>query len=175
MIQLHDLKFQPYLSKDEIEQTVRTLAQQLMVDYKGKNPVFIGVLNGAFVFLADLVKNFDDPCEVEFIKMKSYEGISTTGNVQVELDFPDLTHRHVIVVEDIVDTGTTLVQIDGLLKAKNLQSLAYCSLFLKPEVYNKDVEIHYVGMAIPNRFIVGYGLDYNGLGRNLPEIYQLKE
>lgn len=175
MIQLHDLKFQPYLSKDEIEQTVRTLAQQLMVDYKGKNPVFIGVLNGAFVFLADLVKNFDDPCEVEFIKMKSYEGISTTGNVQVELDFPDLTHRHVIVVEDIVDTGTTLVQIDALLKAKQLQSLAYCSLFLKPEVYNKDVEIHYVGMAIPNRFIVGYGLDYNGLGRNLPEIYQLKE
>ena len=106
--------------------------------------------------------------------MKSYEGTSTTGNVKVDLDFPNLENRHVIVVEDIVDTGNTLVTMHELLQSKNTKSLAYCSLFLKPEVYKKDLEIDFVGMAIPNKFIVGYGLDYNGLGRNLPEIYQLK-
>jgi len=174
MIQLHDLQFQPYLTPEEIQITVRTLALQLAEDYADKNPIFVGVLNGAFMFLSDLLQNFENNCEVEFVKMKSYEGTSTTGDVKIDLDFPDLTNRHVIVVEDIVDTGNTLLKINELLQQKKLKSLAYCSLFLKPEVYDKDLEINYVGMAIPNKFIVGYGLDYNGLGRNLPEIYQLK-
>ncbi|GGE37456.1 hypoxanthine phosphoribosyltransferase [Psychroflexus planctonicus] len=175
MIQLHDLQFQPYLSSEEIQETVQTLASSLVADYQDKNPIFVGVLNGAFMFLSDLLQNFNASCEVEFVKMKSYEGTSSTGEVKIDLDFSDLTNRHVIVVEDIVDTGNTLVKINELLQTKNLKSLAFCSLFLKPEVYDKDLEINYVGMAIPNKFIVGYGLDYNGLGRNLPEIYQLKE
>lgn len=174
MIQLHDLHFQPYLSSEEIQETVHTLASNLVADYQDKNPVFVGVLNGAFMFLSDLLKHFHADCEVEFVKMKSYQGTTSTGEVKIELDFPDLSNRHVIVVEDIVDTGNTLVKIDELLQTKSLKSLAYCSLFLKPEVYDRDLEINYVGMAIPNKFIVGYGLDYNGLGRNLPEIYQLK-
>ncbi len=174
MIQLHDLQFQAYLSSEEIQQTVKTLAQELSTTYADKNPIFVGVLNGAFMFLSDLLQNFESDCEVEFVKMKSYEGTSTTGNVKVDLDFPNLENRHVIVVEDIVDTGNTLVTMHELLQSKNTKSLAYCSLFLKPEVYKKDLEIDFVGMAIPNKFIVGYGLDYNGLGRNLPEIYQLK-
>lgn len=175
MIQLHDLHFQPYLTSEEIQETVQSLAATLEMKYQGKNPIFIGVLNGAFMFLSDLLQNYTADCEVEFVKMKSYQGTSSTGEVKIELDFPDLIDRHVIVVEDIVDTGNTLVKIDELLQTKSLKSLAYCSLFLKPEVYNKDLEIDYVGMAIPNKFIVGYGLDYNGLGRNLPEIYQLKK
>ena len=175
MIQLQDLQFQPYLSSEEIQQTVESLAANLVNDYQGKNPVFVGVLNGAFMFLSDLLQHFNTDCEVEFVKMKSYQGTTSTGEVKIELDFPDLTDRHVIVVEDIVDTGNTLIKIDELLQTKQVESLAYCSLFLKPEVYDRDLEINYVGMAIPNKFIVGYGLDYNGLGRNLPEIYQLKE
>lgn len=175
MIQLHDLHFQAYLSSEEIQETVETLAANLVADYQDKNPIFIGVLNGAFMFLSDLLQHFNADCEVEFVKMKSYKGTTSTGEVKIQLDFPDVTNRHVIVVEDIVDTGNTLVKLDELLHAKNVKSLAYCSLFLKPEVYNKDIEINYVGMAIPNKFIVGYGLDYEGLGRNLPEIYQLKE
>ena len=174
MIQLHDLQFQAYLSSEEIQQTVKTLAHELSTTYADKNPIFVGVLNGAFMFLSDLLQHFEGDCEVEFVKMKSYEGTSTTGNVKVDLDFPNLENRHVIVVEDIVDTGNTLVTMHELLQSKNTKSLAYCSLFLKPEVYKKDLEIDFVGMAIPNKFIVGYGLDYNGLGRNLPEIYQLK-
>lgn len=174
MIQLHDLEFQPYLSTDEIQETVRALAQQLYIDYHDKNPIFIGVLNGSFVFLADLVRYFDANCEIEFVKMKSYKGLSSSGNVQIDLDFPEVANRHVIVVEDIVDTGTTLEVMHELLQTKSFLSLTYCSLFLKPEVYTKNLEINYVGMAIPNKFIVGYGLDYNGLGRNLSEIHQLK-
>lgn len=174
MIQLHDLQFQPYLSSDEIQDTVRALANELHQDYHDKNPVFVGVLNGAFMFLSDLLKHFNANCEVEFVKMKSYQGVSSTGNVHIELDFSELTDRHVIIVEDIVDTGNTLEVIHEILQSKSIKSLAYCSLFLKPEVYTKNIEINYVGMAIPNHFIVGYGLDYNGLGRNLPDIYQLK-
>lgn len=174
MIQLHELQFQPYLSSEKIQQTVKSLAVNLMEDYQTKNPIFIGVLNGAFMFLSDLLQYFEGDCEVEFVKMKSYEGTTSTGEVKIDLDFPDLSNRDVIVVEDIVDTGKTLETIHQMLQSKRLKSLAYCSLFLKPEVYKKDLEIDYVGMAIPNKFIVGYGLDYKGLGRNLPEIYQLK-
>ncbi len=173
MIQLHDLQFQPYLSTEDIQTVVSDLAKQISLDYRDKTPLFIGVLNGSFIFLSDLVRSYNGDCEMSFVKYTSYEGTSSTGKITTDLAFPGIEGRDVIVVEDIVDTGNTLAHIYKELENANAASIAVVSLFLKPEVYKKDFKIDYVGKEIPNKFIVGYGLDYNGLGRNLPEIYQL--
>lgn len=175
MIKLHDLEFEPYISANELQETVVELAHQIYQDYKDKCPVFVGVLNGAFMFLSDLVKHYPGPCEIQFVRYKSYEGTSTSGEVQTLLDFSAIENRDLILVEDIVDTGNTLSLIVKRLQQGEQKSYKTASLFLKPEAYTKEIEIDYVGLAIPNNFIVGYGLDYNELGRNLPEIYQLKQ
>lgn len=175
MIKLHDLEFEPYLSANELEETIAELAQQIHKDYKDKTPVFVGVLNGSFMFLSDLVKHYPGPCEIQFVRFKSYEGTNSTGEVKTLLDFSNLEGKDLIIVEDIVDTGHTLEAIVNRLEQGEQKSYQIASLFLKPEAYQKEIEITYVGMAIPNNFIVGYGLDYNELGRNLPEIYQLKQ
>lgn len=174
MIQLHDLHFTPYLSESEVQSIVKQLAFQLHEKYQHTTPLFIGVLNGSFVFLADLVRYYPGACEIAFVKYSSYKGTSSSGKVKTDLDFPALTDKTVIVVEDIVDTGNTLVHIYKELERHSAASVSLASLFLKPEVYNKDLPINFIGKEIPNKFIVGYGLDYNNLGRNLPGIYQLK-
>jgi len=176
VIQLHDKKFVPFISAQEIDFAIAKMAALIEDDFADETPIFIGVLNGAFMVVSDFMKHYKSPCEVSFIKMASYEGISSTNDVKqlIGLD-RDLTGRTVVIIEDIVDTGNTLVALKELFKKQNVKYFKIATLFFKPEAYKKDIKIDYVGIRIPNKFIVGFGLDYDGLGRNLPEIYQLSE
>ena len=176
VIQLHDKKFAPFISAEEIDFAIEKIAALVEADFADEVPVFIGVLNGAFMVVSDFMKHYKKPCEVCFIKMASYEGTSSTNDVKqlIGLD-QDLTGRTVVILEDIVDTGNTLVALKDLFKKQNVKHFKIATLFFKPEAYKKDIKIDYVGIRIPNKFIVGFGLDYDGLGRNLPEIYQLSE
>lgn len=175
MIKIHDLFFKPFISKQEIEEAVKKIAQQIEDDYQGKTPVFLGVLNGAFAFVAALSKEYNGDCEIEFTKLSSYQGTQSTKLVQRLIGVENLKGRDVIVLEDIVDTGHTLTKIIEILKEEQVASFKIATLFYKPEAYHQAHTLDYVGIEIPNKFIVGFGLDYDGLGRNLPEIYQLKE
>lgn len=175
MVQLHDLKFTPFISEAEINAGIEKVAVQVNAEFGGKNPVFLGVLNGAFLFAAELIKRFKGDCEVNFVKLSSYEGTGTTGNVESLMGLTEsLEGRNVVVIEDIVDTGNTLESIDKILKKEKVNQYKIATLFYKPASYKKSLTIDYVGMEIPNDFIVGYGLDYNGLGRNLTQVYKLK-
>jgi len=175
-IQLHDKVFVPFMDEQKIHSAIDKLASKIQSDYNSKNPVFIGVLNGSFLFAADLVRRFDGACEVSFVKMASYEGTSTSGVVSELIGInEDLTDRHVIIVEDIVDTGNTLEKLHEVLKEKNPKSLEIATLLFKPNAYQKELPVNYVAMEVGNEFLVGYGLDYDGLGRNLKDIYIIKE
>ena len=175
MIQLPDKEFVPFLSADDIKAAITRMANEAAADLAGETPVFVGVLNGAFMVVSDFVKQYNGPCEVSFVKVASYEGTASTSQVKQLIGInQSLEGRTVVVIEDIVDTGNTVVELKKMFEAHNVKALKFATLFLKPEVYNKDVQLHYVGIEIPNKFIVGYGLDYDGLGRNLPEVYQLK-
>lgn len=175
MIKLHDLYFKPFISETEIETAIQRMVTQVAADLQDEVPVFIGVLNGSFMVVSDFVKKYPKPCEVTFIKLASYEGLKSTEDIQRLIGLTqDLTGRTVVILEDIIDTGNTLGEIHRIFKNENVKALKIATLFYKPEAYKKDFKLHYVGIEIPNKFIVGFGLDYNGLGRNLPEIYQLK-
>ena len=176
MIQLHDKQFVPFISAQEIDFAIAKIVAQVQDDFFDETPVFIGVLNGAFMVVSDFMKLYKRPCEVSFIKLTSYEGTSSSETVKELIGInQDLTGRTVIVIEDIVDTGNTLLELKELFKKQNVKHFKIATLFLKPEAYKKDLKIDYVGIRIPNKFIVGFGLDYDGLGRNLPEVYQLKD
>lgn len=175
-IQLHDLHFQPYITQEEIQQRVQAIGQQLQERYKGKKPIFLCVLNGSFIFAADLVRYCNINSEISFIRLSSYAGTSSTGAVTTLLGInQELKDRHVIIVEDIIDTGKTLFQFIPVLETHQPASVAICSLLLKPDAVEYDVKAEYIGFEIPSKFVVGYGLDYDGLGRNLPDIYQLTD
>ena len=176
MIQLHDKQFVPFISAEEIDFAIAKIAALVEDDFADETPVFVGVLNGAFMVVSDFMKHYKSPCEVSFIKMASYEGTTSTNEVKqlIGLD-RDLTGRTVVVIEDIVDTGNTMVFLKELFKKQNVKHFKIATLFFKPEALVNDIKIDYVGIRIPNKFIVGYGLDYDGLGRNLPEVYQLNE
>ena len=172
VIQLHDLHFKPFLSAQQISEAVDNLAYQINRDHKEDRPIFLGILNGSFMVLADLVRRFEGDCEIGFLRAISYEGTQSTGSIELAMDLDvSLEGRTVIIVEDIVDTGLTVVSLSRKLKQHNPQHLKIATLFLKPEVYNRELEIDYVGQNIENKFVVGYGMDYNNLGRNLPELY----
>lgn len=174
-IQLHDKQFVPFISAEELDWAIANMAKQIANDMGNEIPVFVGVLNGAFMVVSDFMKHYKKPCEVSFIKMASYEGMESTQEVKQLIGLnQDLTGRTVVVIEDIVDTGNTVEELQKLFSGKNLKQLKFATLFLKPEAYKKDIKIDYIGIEIENRFIVGFGLDYDGLGRNLPEVYQLK-
>jgi len=176
VIQLHDKQFVPFISAQEIDFAIAAMAAQVEADFADDTPVFIGVLNGAFMVVSDFMKHYKKPCEVSFIKMASYEGTSSTNDVKQLIGLnQDLSGRTVILIEDIVDTGNTLETLKHLFKQQNVKHFKIATLFLKPEAYKKDIKLDYVGIRIPNKFIVGFGLDYDGLGRNLPEVYQLQE
>jgi hypoxanthine phosphoribosyltransferase len=151
------------------------MAKQAENDLKGEVPVFIGVLNGAFMVVSDFVKHYAGPCEVSFVKLASYEGTESTGDIKQLIGLgQSLEGRTVVIIEDIVDTGNTMVALKKMFESQNVKQLKIATLFFKPEAYDKDIALDYIGFEIPNKFIVGYGLDYDGLGRNLPEIYQLQ-
>jgi hypoxanthine phosphoribosyltransferase len=176
VIRLHDKHFVPFISADEIDFALRQLAAQIDSDFSDDVPVFIGVLNGAFMVVSDFVKHYKSPCEVRFIKMSSYAGTASTGEVRQLIGLnQDLSGRSVVVIEDIVDTGHTVEQLKQMFKSQGVKHLKFATLFFKPDAYEKDIKLDYVGIRIPNKFIVGYGLDYDGLGRNLPEVYQLAD
>ena len=176
MLQLHDKQFIPFISAQEIDFAISKIAAHVADDFADEIPVFVGVLNGSFMVVSDFMKHYKSPCEVSFIKMASYEGTVSTNDVKqlIGLDY-DLNGRTVVVIEDIVDTGNTLVALKELFKKQNVKHFKIATLFFKPEAFKQDIKIDYIGIRIPNKFIVGFGLDYDGLGRNLPEIYQLKE
>ena len=175
LIQLHDKQFVPFISSQEIDFALATMASQVEADFADEIPVFVGVLNGSFMVVSDFMKHYKKPCEVSFIKLSSYEGTASTNEVKQLIGLnQDLTGRTVIVIEDIVDTGNTVAELKDLFKKQNVKHLKIATLFFKPEAYKKDLKLDYIGIRIPNKFIVGFGLDYDGLGRNLPEIYQLK-
>lgn len=173
-IKVHDKEFIPYLSSSEIEEQVQRVANEINRDYAGKKPLFIAILNGAFVFAADLFKHLSIEAEICFIKLASYKGVKSTGKVitAIGLDV-DLYGRDIIIVEDIVDTGKTLSQFLPQLEHHHPTSLKVASLLHKPSATIHPIKIDYLGFTIPDKFVVGYGLDYDGLGRNIKEIYQL--
>jgi len=176
MIQLHDLFFEKFISEAEINQAVNGVIVKINDDYKKKSPVFLIVLNGAFFFASDIIQKFEGNCEMSFIKVASYEGTQSTGEISTVMGVePSLKGRDVIIVEDIVDSGNTIEAIIEILQQEEVNSFRIATMFYKPKAYKKDYKIDYVGMDIANDFIVGYGLDYNGLGRNLNEIYKLKK
>jgi adenylate kinase len=176
LVKLHDLEFESYISEEEINAAINKVAEELNKDYKDANPVFLGVLNGAFMFASEVIKRFKGDCEVSFVKLGSYQGTETTGAVKTLLGLnQSLKDRKVILLEDIVDTGNTLEEINKILLAEKVADYEVASLFYKPEAYKKNFIIKYRGMDIPNKFIVGYGLDYDGLGRNLTQVYKRKE
>jgi len=163
-----------FLSSDEIQAKIQAMAQQINSDYKGKEIHFLGVLDGAFMFVSDLLKHIEIPSTISFIKLKSYESTQSSGNVSQIIGIEeDLTKKNIIIIEDIVDTGLTLKTILELITQKNTASTAVASLLFKPDSYNGSYSPKYIGFEIPSHFIVGYGMDYNGYGRNLNSIYQI--
>lgn len=174
-IQILDKVFVPYISEEEIQSRLKALALEMMNDLGNETPVFIGVLNGSFMVLSDLMKYYENPCEVSFVKMASYDGLQSTNEVKqlIGLDV-DVTDKTVVIVEDIVDTGNTIEVLVQLFNRYKIKTLKIVTLFHKPEAYTKEIELNYIGFNIPDKFIVGYGLDYNKQGRNIPAIYQIK-
>ncbi len=175
-ITIKDKEFTPYISQDQIANRIKELARQLKADYHDKEPLFVAILNGSFLFAADLFKLLEFDCSISFVKVASYHGTTSTGKVVdlIGLD-EQLRGRHVIVLEDIVDTGRTLSHLLPDLENQNPASLKVMSLLTKPSCLKFPLDVHYVGFEIPDAFIVGYGLDYDGLGRNLRDIYQIRE
>lgn len=176
VIQVLDKKFQPYIKAHQIQEQIDRLAKQINEDYADKKPLFIAILNGSFMFASDLFKALTIDAEICFIKLASYKGTKSTGNVitSIGLDMP-LTDRHVIIIEDIVDTGKTLTEFLPQLANQQPASLKIAALLHKPDALMHPLSIDYIGFTVPNKFLLGFGLDYDGLGRNLKEIYQLVE
>jgi len=175
-IEVNNRNFTPYITDVQISEQINKLAADLNRDYEGKRPLFIAILNGSFMFAADLFKAVTIEAEICFIKLASYKGTKSTGNVitSIGLDEP-LQGRHVVIVEDIVDTGKTLHEFLPQLFNQQPASLKIAALLHKPEALAYPVKIDYLGFSVPNKFLLGYGLDFDGLGRNLKEIYQLAE
>lgn len=173
-LKVHDKEFVPYITSKEIEEQVTRVAGEINKDYTGKNPLFIAILNGAFIFAADLFKKINIEAEICFIKLASYKGVKSTGKVITAIGLDaELYGRDVIILEDIVDTGKTLSQFLPQLEHHHPASLKVAALLHKPSATVHSIKIDYLGFTIPDKFVLGYGLDYDGLGRNIKEIYQL--
>lgn len=173
-VTLKDKTFVPYISSDKISASVYQMAQKINSDLLNDMPLFLVVLNGSFMFASDLLKEINIPCELSFIKLASYHGTTSTGVVTEMIGLTEeIKCRTVVIVEDIVDTGVTLEKLVTLLTKKEVKQIKVATFLLKPDAYKKDIKVDYVGMEIPNDFVVGYGLDYDGLGRNMKEVYVL--
>ena len=174
LIKIHDKTFEPYVSAEQLNQIAERMASEVYQDLQESCPVFIAVLNGSFMFAADFVRHYKGECEISFVKMASYEGTQSTGKIHqlIGLSTP-VEGRDVVILEDIIDTGNTLEEIYRLFENQKVKSFRIATLFFKPDAYKKDLKIDYVGKPIPNRFIVGYGLDFDEIARNLPQVYQL--
>ncbi len=175
-VQVHDKIFEPFLSKEQIAATVQQMAKDITRDLHGKNPLFLAVLNGSFIFAADLVRACEMELEVTFVKLASYHGTQSSGKIKELIGLnEDLRGRHILLVEDIIDSGLTMQQLLQTLETYQPASVRVATLLLKPEALECSLDIAYCGFEIPPDFVLGYGLDYDGLGRNLPHLYRLKE
>lgn len=175
-IKIHDKTFRISYTEKEILEHVKAVADRLNKDMAGKKPLFLAVLNGSFIFAADLLRMIDIPCEISFVKLASYQGTMSTGKIKEVIGInEDLTGRTIVIVEDIVESGLTMKRMLESLGTRNPASIHICTLLLKPEKLKVDLNIEYAAMEIPNDFIVGYGLDYEQEGRNLRDIYTLVE
>ena len=173
-IKVLELTFEATISAERIQQEVQRIADEMNRDLANKNPIFLGILNGAFMFASDLFKQIKFPCQITFLKLASYEGTKTSGTVKQLIGInQELKDRTVVILEDIVDTGITLDTIIRQLSGYEPREILVATMLHKPAALQKEVKLDYVGFEIPNQFILGYGLDYNGYARNLPEIYTL--
>ncbi len=173
---LNDRKFELFISREQIKTRIAEIAEKLKKDIPVHNPVFMPVLNGSFIFAADLLRQLEVNCTLVFVKLESYQGTQSTGKVQMPLGFDqDLEGKHIYIVEDIADSGLSLNYLLKTIEAQNPSEVKIISLLFKPDAYRFDRIPDYTGFSIPNDFVVGYGLDYNGLGRNLPDIYKISE
>lgn len=174
LIKINDKTFEPYISAEELNQIAERMASEVYQDLQESRPIFIAVLNGSFMFAADFLRHYKGECEISFVKMASYQGTQSTGKIHqlIGLSTP-VEGRDVVILEDIIDTGNTLEEIYRLFENQKVKSFRIATLFFKPDAYKKDLKIDYVGKPIPNRFIVGYGLDFDEIARNLPQVYQL--
>lgn len=176
LMQIGDKVFKPYISGEAIQKRITELGKEIDKDYEGLNPLFIGILNGSFIFAADLFRSLSIPAEISFVKLASYKGTSSTGNVITAIGLEEnLANRHVIIIEDIIDTGKTLSAFLPELLQRQPASLKIACFLSKPDALQYDVKSDYTGFVIPNNFVVGYGLDYDGQGRNLPDLYTLAD
>lgn len=174
-IKIKDKSFEIFIRQELISQRVKDLAEQISSDYTRKELFFIPVLNGAFLFASDLIKEITVPCQVSFIKTASYEGTESSGKVRNLIGISnDLEGKDVVLLDDIVDTGLTMCSVVAEISKLKPASIAIATFLLKPESLQKEIALNYVGFTIPNSFVVGYGLDYEGYGRNLKDIYQIK-
>lgn len=177
-ITLNDKTFKPFISYDRLMSAIDEVSAKINADYKDCNdiPILLCVLNGSIMFTSELMKRLDFNCQIVSIKLTSYEGTSTTGNVRQAMGLTsDIKGRRVIIIEDIVDTGNTIVELKNILEEQGAASSQVCTMLLKPDAYTKDIPLDYVAMEIPNEFIVGFGLDYDEIGRNLRDIYVIDE
>ncbi|MBS1947622.1 MAG: hypoxanthine phosphoribosyltransferase [Bacteroidetes bacterium] len=175
-IRVHDKVFEPYIPGLSISERIKLMARQLNEDYNGKRPLFIAILNGSFIFAADLFKELAIEAEICFIKLASYKGTKSSGQVITAIGLDtEIFKRHVVIIEDIIDTGKTLNEFLPQLRHQQPASLKIAALLHKPAATVYPISVDYLGFSVPNKFLLGYGLDYNGLGRNIPEIYKLVE
>ncbi|MDG1913564.1 MAG: adenylate kinase [Crocinitomix sp.] len=176
MIKVHDKTFVPYISAEEIDTIISDIANRINADYANKKPLFVAILNGSFMVASDLVKKIDLPCELSFVKFTSYQGTESSGEINELIGFDrDIAGKDLIIVEDIVDTGQTLEKVLNILESMGARSVKIATLLLKPAIFNKNYPVDYVGKNIPNKFVIGFGLDFDQLGRNYGEIYQIQE
>jgi len=175
-VKILDKEFELFIPEEKIYKAIDELASQIKKDMAEEDPIFLGILNGVFLFAADLMKRIDFPCTISFLKLASYQGTSSTGKIKRLIGLnEDIKNRTVVVLEDIVDTGFTIQHIKKQLIGYEPKEIKIATLFFKPDAFRTNDEIHYIGMKIPNEFIVGYGLDYDGYGRNLRNVYKLKK
>jgi len=176
IVKIKDKMFETSIPEAEIKERVKALAEQISKDMEGRNPLLLAVLNGSFIFAADLMREMTIPCEISFVKLASYEGTTSTGKIKEVIGInQNLTGRTVIIVEDIVESGLTIKRMIESLRTRNPESVHICTLLLKPERLKASLDIEYVAFSIPNDFILGYGLDYDQQGRNLKDIYTIRE
>ena len=174
VLQVKDKSFAISIPEAKIQEQVRRVAAEINSDYAGEEPLFLPVLNGAFKFAADLLREVTLPCEISFIKLASYQGTQSSGQIREIMGLnTDITGRHIVIVEDIIDSGMTMAHMIETLQSHNPASISVCTLLVKPDALKVQVPIHYHAIEIPNDFIVGYGLDYNGFGRNTKDIYTI--
>jgi len=176
IVTIHDKQFIPYIESADLHKRIHEMAKQINENFKGKRPIFLAILNGSFMFAADIFRQIEVEAEICFVRLSSYAGTHSTGEVVTAIGLDkDIQNRHVILLEDIIDTGRTLTAFLPSLQEKKPASVSIATLLFKPDAAQFKVPIDYCGFRIPNLFVLGYGLDYNGLGRNLPGLYQLRD